>query len=267
MDRRTRFLICPSRGRSRDRLGPAPTRPLRAPRPARVRRRRPHLRDAVARRRAPGRPRPPRRPAGRGARLAGAAGLGLAAASAAGLWRLHRDAEASEQVLEDALVEALGPGTATRSPSRSPPRRPPPIDPPVAAAADVRPPPRYTAPDGRDLAYGDAGRRNRLDIWRRADLPDDAGAPGAAPGPRRGVGDRPEGGAGASAHGPPGRPGLGVRHDQLPPQPPSDVARAHRRRQAGHRLDPRRIADNGGDPDFLAISGGSAGAISRRSPR
>src|SRR5262245_44453821 len=47
---------------------------------------------------------------GGGARgLRGALGLGLGGASAAGLWRLYRDAQASRQVLEDAPVEGRGP--------------------------------------------------------------------------------------------------------------------------------------------------------------
>jgi acetyl esterase/lipase len=36
---------------------------------------------------------------------------------------------------------------------------------------------RYVATDDSDISYGDAGRRNRLDVWRSPTLPRDAGAP------------------------------------------------------------------------------------------
>ena len=107
----------------------------------------------------------------------GAAGLGLAAASAAGLWRLHRDARG----LRAGARGCAGRRARTRLPRRDHravhPRADRPDRPPVAAAADVRPPHPLHHADRTDLTYGDAGRRNRLDIWRRADLPDDAGAP------------------------------------------------------------------------------------------
>ena len=50
------------------------------------------------------------------------------------------------------------------------------------------------------------------------------------------LGHRQQGAAGHAAHGPPGRPGLGLRVDQLPAQPPGHLARPHRRREAGARL-------------------------------
>jgi acetyl esterase/lipase len=42
---------------------------------------------------------------------------------------------------------------------------------------DIRARRRYVAARGRDLSYGDAGRRNHLDVWCRADLPAGARAP------------------------------------------------------------------------------------------
>ncbi len=197
----------------------------------------------------------------------GAAGLGLAAASAAGLWRLHRDAEASEQVLEDALVAGLGPayhGEITE-----------PFTPAPAAAMTRRSlllpsfarRSRYTAPDGRNVVYGDAGPRNRLDIWKRADLPDDAGAPVLL-----------------QVHG--GAWVIGQKEGQAHPLMGHLADRGWVCVTINYRLSPRatwpehivdvkraiawtraHIADNGGDPEFLAISGGSAGDISPRSPR
>ena len=189
----------------------------------------------------------------------GAAGLGLAAASAAGLWRLHRDAQASEQVLEDALVDGLGPGyrdeiTQPFTPAPSAP---------IARRSLLLPTfarrTRYTAPTGRDLTYGDAGRRNRLDIWRRADLPDDAGAPVLL-----------------QVHG--GAWVIGQKEGQAHPLMAHLADRGWVCVTINYRLSPRatwpehivdvkraiawtraHIADHGGDPDFLAITGGSAG--------
>ena len=66
-------------------------------------------------------------------------------------------------------------------------------------------------------------------------------------------------GQGRAADGAPGRARLGVRHDQLPPVAPAtwpdhivDVKRALAWTKA-------TIAEYGGDPDFVVITGGSAG--------
>ncbi len=189
----------------------------------------------------------------------GLAGLGLTAASAAGLWRLHRDAQASEWVLEDALVAALGPGYRDEI---AEPFTPPP-DAPVTRRSVLLPAfarrSRYTLPTGRDLSYGDAGPRNHLDVWRRADLPDDAGAPVLL-----------------QVHG--GGWVIGQKEGQAHPLMAHLADRGWVCVSINYRLSPRatwpehivdvkraiawtraHIADHGGDPGFVAITGGSAG--------
>jgi acetyl esterase/lipase len=189
----------------------------------------------------------------------GLVGLGLTAASAAGLRRLHRDAQASEQVLEDALATALGPRYRTEI---SEPFTPAP-DAPLTRRSVMLPRfarrSRYTLPTGRDLSYGEAGRRNQLDVWRRADLPDDAGAPVLL-----------------QVHG--GGWVVGQKQGQAHPLMAHLADRGWVCVAINYRLSPRatwpehivdvkraiawtraHIADHGGDPGFLAISGGSAG--------
>ena len=56
---------------------------------------------------------------------------------------------------------------------------------------------------------------------------------------RRRLDDRQQGPARAAAHAAHGVAGLGVLRDQLPAQPARGVAGPHRRREAGHRVDPR----------------------------
>src|SRR4029453_8987741 len=115
---------------------------------------------------------------GGGARgLRGALGLGLGAASAAGLWRLYRDAQGSRRGPGGAPVEGLA--AAPRAAPAPPPPPPPAAGPPRRSVLlpAFRARHRYVAPGGRDLSYGDAGRRNHLDVWKRADLPDGARAP------------------------------------------------------------------------------------------
>jgi acetyl esterase/lipase len=188
----------------------------------------------------------------------GAAGLGLAAASTAGLWRLHRDAQASEGVLEQALRDGLGAGYRDDITE--------PFSPAPAAAISRRSllvprfplRRRYTAA-GSDLSYGEAGRRNRLDIWKRADLPADAGAPVLL-----------------QVHG--GAWVIGQKEGQAYPLMAHLADRGWVCVTINYRLSPRAtwpdqivdvkraiawtrktIADHGGDPDFLVITGGSAG--------
>ena len=56
-----------------------------------------------------------------------------------------------------------------------------------------------------------------------------------------------------------GPAGLGDGHDQLPPKPTGHVARPHRGLQEGRGVGAQHIAEYGGDPGFIAVSGGSAG--------
>lgn len=191
--------------------------------------------------------------------LRGALGLGLTAASLAGLWRLHRDAQASREVLEEALVDALGPDYRDRIAE--------PFAPPPAATLtrrslivpEVRTRRRYVAAAGRDISYGEAGRRNHLDVWRRPDLPADAGAP---------VLVQVHGGAWVA----------GQKVGQAHPLMAHLAARGWVCVAINYRLSPRatwpdhvvdvkraiawvraHAAEFGGDPRFLAVTGGSAG--------
>jgi acetyl esterase/lipase len=189
----------------------------------------------------------------------GVAGLGLAATSAAQLWTLHRAAQDAERVLEDALVDGLGAGyrDAITDPFHPPP------DLALTRRTVLLPRfprrRRYMSPSGADLAYGDAGRRNRLDIWKRPDLTAGARAPVLV-----------------QVHG--GGWTIGQKEGQGYPLMAHLAERGWVCVAINYRLSPRAtwpdhivdvkraiawtratIADHGGDPDFIAITGGSAG--------
>ncbi len=108
---------------------------------------------------------------------AGQIGLALSAMSAAGLIALERRGHEAAGHLEAALAAGLGPGYRSRI--RRP--RPPGRNADAATVARrgvvqmwrVR---RAYAHDA-DISYGNHGRSNLLDIWRRPGLPRDAAAP------------------------------------------------------------------------------------------
>jgi acetyl esterase/lipase len=191
--------------------------------------------------------------------LRGAAGLALCAASAAGLWKLHRDAGDAEGVLEGALVDGLGEDYRRRMGADHLPWPAAPLTRRSVLLPDVRSRRRYVTAAGRDLSYGDAGVRNRLDIWRRADLPEDAGAPVLL-----------------QVHG--GAWVVGQKEGQAHPLMAHLAERGWVCVTINYRLSPvatwpDHIADvkraiawtkanvgrYGGDPDMVAITGGSAG--------
>ena len=191
--------------------------------------------------------------------LSGLAGLGLSVASGAGLWRLYRDAQASAQVLEEALVEGLGAGYRDRITAPYALAPDVPLTRRSLVVPDVRARRRYVSRTGRDLSYGEAGRRNRLDVWRRADLPADAGAPVLL-----------------QIHG--GAWVMGQKQGQAHPLMAHLAERGWVCATINYRLSPRAtwpdqivdvkraiawvratIAAHGGDPGFLAVTGGSAG--------
>jgi acetyl esterase/lipase len=195
---------------------------------------------------------------GRGRGWQGAAGAALGVASAAGLWRLHRDAQASEQVLQEALVEGLGPGFEAdiSEPFSPPPRRL--LDRRAILLPRIPLRRRYTA-SGSNLPYGDAGRRNHLDVWKRPDLPDDARAPVLLQvhGGAWTVGQKEGQGYPLMSHlAERGWVCVAINYRLSPratwPDQIVDVKRAI----AWTR---REIARHGGDPDFVVITGGSAG--------
>jgi acetyl esterase/lipase len=189
--------------------------------------------------------------------LRGKLALALTAASGVGLVALHREAMRSEQVLEEALLDGLGPEYRKR------------IDEPFHPQPDVAlTRTRILAPDmtirrryraERDLSYGEHGRRNLLDVWHRSDLPSDGRAPVLV-----------------QIHG--GAWVMGQKEGQGEPLMGHLAERGWVCVAPNYRLSPRatwpdhivdvkrvlawvkdNIASHGGDPDFVVITGGSAG--------
>lgn len=187
----------------------------------------------------------------------GKLGLAAHAASIAGLLSMHRDSYKAGELLEAALVEGLG--ADYRSHIREPfaPAAEIPLTRKRLLLPDVRARKRYRA--GRDISYGEFGRRNCLDVWKRRDLPADAKAP---------VLFQVHGGAWTT----------GMKEGQAEPLMAHLAERGWVCVSTNYRLSPRatwpelvvdvkkalawtktNIAEYGGDPDFVAITGGSAG--------
>ena len=187
----------------------------------------------------------------------GRLGLALSAASWAGLANLYREAARSEQVLEAALIDGLGSGYRSR------------IVAPRFRAAEARLSRAQIALPRRgyrrrylrlaDESYGEFGKANHLDIWRRADLPVDAMAPVVLQIPGGGW-------------------VMGGKTGQAYPLLSHLAERGWVCVAMNYRLGPRsvwpaQIADvkqaiawikshigrHGGDPSFVAVTGGSAG--------
>jgi acetyl esterase/lipase len=183
--------------------------------------------------------------------------LGAQAASAAGLWQLQKAALDSKGVLEDALVGGLGADYAARGGQAGlAPAEGPEINPWAAAPAWLS---RRSRLRAAGIQYGPHGKRNRLDIWASPDI---------RPGDRAPVLIQVHGGGWV----------YGDTRNQAYPL-------MDRLRTAGwicvpisYRLSPRatwpdhivdvkraiawvkaNIAEYGGDPDFVVITGGSAG--------
>jgi acetyl esterase/lipase len=197
------------------------------------------------------------------ARKGGARGwrgkLGLAAygASLAGLGYAQYLQGKSASILEQALVDELGTDYRRRITEAFVPRP----EVPLSRRQIVLPASRLFRPyrTARDISYGDAGRRNHLDVWRRADLPADAKAPVLL-----------------QFHG----SGWSVasKEHQAEPLMAHLAERGWVCVTANYRLSPRatwpdhivdvkralawtkaNVAAHGGDPDFVVITGGSAG--------
>ncbi len=187
----------------------------------------------------------------------GRAGLALNIGSWAGLLALHRVATHAGDVVEQALVDGLG----TDYRDRMAPDFAPPADAPISRRQVAQPFPRLSRRYrmGRNIAYGDAGRRNKLDIWSRADIPRDGQAPVLL-----------------QVHG--GGWVIGNKEEQGMPLMAHMADRGWVCVAVNYRLSPRatwpdhivdikhalawvkaNIADHGGDPDFVTITGGSAG--------
>jgi acetyl esterase/lipase len=189
--------------------------------------------------------------------LRGAVGLGLTAASFAALVAMQREAGRSDDVLEQALQEGLGADYRERISEPFSPLPDVPLTRRSAMLSGFGSRRRYAT--ARDLAYGDHGRHNRLDIWRRADLPADAGAPVLV-----------------QVHG--GAWMIGEKRGQAHPLMAHLAERGWVCVTINYRLSPRakwpdhivdvkralawtkaNIAGHGGDPSFVVITGGSAG--------
>ena len=186
----------------------------------------------------------------------GLVGLGLSVGSWATLARIWNDAGGAPRVFEAALREGLGDELdAGRDPL------------PAATPAAVRrhlvrgPVMTYSRRwrRAKGLSYGEFGRRNQLDIWAREDLPRDGRAPVLL-----------------QVHG--GAWVIGNKEQQAMPLMAHMAERGWVCVSINYRLSPRstwpdhivdvkraiawvkeNIADHGGDPDFVAITGGSAG--------
>ena len=188
---------------------------------------------------------------------AGVAGLALTAASWAGLLALHLRARETPRLLEGALETALGSDYRTRvvHPRASEVA----IDqaklPGALRVSLIRG--RYA--EAADIAYGPHGKLNQLDIWRRADLAAGAGAPVLIqlPGGAWTVGNK-EGQA---------YPLMATMVELGWGCVPISYRLAPTSPWPAHIIDVKRaiawvkehIEEYGGDPDFVAITGGSAG--------
>ncbi|MCB0978759.1 MAG: alpha/beta hydrolase, partial [Acidimicrobiales bacterium] len=183
---------------------------------------------------------------------AGIAALGINAASWVALARIWKEAMSQDRILDAALTDAFGEdfeGARLVEPNVTRKR--------VAKGPLTQWKRRYV--NGPALSYGDAGRRNQLDIWSRPDLPTDAKAPVLL-----------------QVHG--GGWIIGNKDQQAMPLMAHLVDCGWVCVSINYRLSPRatwpdhivdvkralawikdNIADYGGDPDFVAITGGSAG--------
>ena len=187
----------------------------------------------------------------------GAAGAALAAGTTGVLLALDHAGRQATRAYEDALSASLGPGYRDRMthPAFPGPDAATARTPGLVRMARIR---RRFALDA-DLAYGPAGRANHLDVWHRADLPRDARAPVLLQMP---------GGAWI----------VGSKQGQAYPLMSHLVERGwicvamnyrHSPRSTwpAHIVDVKRaiawirdnIDDYGGDPAFVAVTGGSAG--------
>jgi acetyl esterase/lipase len=187
----------------------------------------------------------------------GRLGLAISATSWAALLHLHRVAQSSRNVLERALVDELGP--AYRDAYNGVPV--PPSDMNLTLSQKVLPRPgkraRYAL--ASDLSYGEFANWNRLDIWARRDLPLDRGAPVLL-----------------QVHG--GSWTMGSKRGQAHPLMSHLAGQGWVCVAINYRLSPKsdwpaavvdvkraiawiksNIAGYGGDPGFIAITGGSAG--------
>lgn len=190
---------------------------------------------------------------------AGWLGLGVTAASWATLRQIWKQSLEAGDVFDAALREGLGDelqagdeAAAHDVPAVEITHRR------IASGPLTRWRKRYVA-DGANLSYGDAGRRNQLDVWHRPDLPKNAKAPVLVQvhGGAWVIGNKDQQGMPLMAHlAERGWVCVAINYRLSP-----------RATWPDHIVDVKRalawvkdnIAEYGGDPDFVAITGGSAG--------
>jgi acetyl esterase/lipase len=171
------------------------------------------------------------------------------------LWLIHRRNRASQPHFEEPLREALG-DDYERIANRSQPARRRRAQIGVWPNESIR---RRYVEKANTVQYGPHPRVNRADIWRRADLPADGKAPVLlqVPGGAWAIGMRR----------PQAYPLLSYMADRGWVCVSIDYRVSPRHTWPDHIVDVKRalawikenIADYGGDPDFVAITGGSAG--------
>ena len=163
----------------------------------------------------------------------------------------------ADKVLDAALEETFGKDYTSQV--RHPLDEEPGHRPNVAAVLDAMHHRRRYAATTRNISYGPRGRNNTLDIWRRPDLPEGYRAP-------------------VLIQVPGGAWSVNDKHGQAYPLMARmselgwicvtiNYSRSPRNAFPSHIIDVKRaiawvkanIAEYGGDPDFVAITGGSAG--------
>lgn len=188
---------------------------------------------------------------------AGRVGLAVTGATVAGLVGLDRRTRPSASILDGALREDIGPDYLDRVHHPAWPGSDESLRPQSGFLRTLRANVRYA--HDTDISYGPAGARNQLDIWRRDDLPSDGRAPVLV-----------------QVHG--GAWMMGNKLGQAYPLMSHLVERGWICVSFNYRLSPRstwpeqildvkravawvkqNIAGYGGDPEFVAITGGSAG--------
>jgi acetyl esterase/lipase len=183
--------------------------------------------------------------------------LALATGTAAALVALQRSARGSADIYDQALRDGLGTDYRDRVVQ---------LDFPGPEAANARTPGvvrmfriRRRFAHDRDIRYGPARRANLLDVWRREDLPRDSSAPVLLqmPGGAWTIGNKQAQAYPLMSHlAERGWVCVAINYRLSP-----------RHRWPAHIVDVKRaiawlrehIADYGGDPGFIAVTGGSAG--------
>ncbi|MCB1030906.1 MAG: alpha/beta hydrolase [Acidimicrobiales bacterium] len=188
----------------------------------------------------------------------GWAALGLSAASWTALYKTWLQSLEAGDIYAKALRDGLGDDLVTEA-LPTPESDPKLVRRRIAAGPLQNWRKRYVSPGDRDLSYGEAGRRNQLDIWKSPDIKPGSKAPVLV-----------------QVHG--GGWIIGNKQQQAMPMLAHLADQGWVCVSINYRLSPRatwpdhivdvkralawvktNIAEYGGDPDFVCITGGSAG--------